>query len=254
VKVYLLLIDDERFFFYSDIPEQSLDVGAGDGSAGALRSGVRLWLHRQYLKFKSAWQHADSGAMLWMRRTWNWLHSLAHPDEAMLARLRSARAIELHHPTSRSGDAVLTIWRGYLAAQWRRHLIWLGVNAAVAPFTLAALWPLPGPNLIGYWFAYRAIHHALVVVGIRRVRRGEIAIELVPLAALDLPVDRDDAGKARHVALDGAAAQLEEHVTWHLSAGRASSQGWLAIAPSEPNPAKPSPSSPETGDHAASEL
>jgi Mitochondrial K+-H+ exchange-related len=254
VKVYLLLIDHERFFFYSDESEHSHETGDGDGSPGRSRSGLRGWLHGQYLKFKSAWQHADSGAMLWMRRTWDWLHSLAHPDEAMLVRMRSARTIELHHPMSRSGEEVRAIWRDYLSQQWRRHLIWLSINTMIAPVALVALWPLPGPNLIGYWFAYRAIHHALVVVGIRRVSRAAIPTELFPLAALDLPVDRDDAGKARHIALDGAAARLDDHVTWHQLARRAPRTGQLAVGPTRPSPAKPGPKTPETGDHAAPEL
>ena len=80
------------------------------------RSGVRGWLHARYTRFKSAWQHADSGALLWMRRSWDWLHSWAHPDEAMLARLWSARRIDLHHPAARPGDEVRAIWKDYLDA------------------------------------------------------------------------------------------------------------------------------------------
>jgi hypothetical protein len=230
VKIYLLLIDHERFFFYADESEASHDVGEGNDPSGPPRSGVRGWLHHHYLRFKSAWQHADSGAMLWVRRTWDWLHSLAHPDEAMLARLRSGRTIELHHPMSRPGDEVSAIWRDYLTQQWRRHLIWLSINAVIAPVALATLWPLPGPNLIGYWFAYRAIHHALVVTGIRRVRRGVIRTELHPVAALDVPIEYHAEGKARHAALDGAAVRLGEHVAWHQSLRGAQGQSRSPIA------------------------
>ena len=179
MKIYLLLIDDARFFFYSDESEASDDKDHSDDSSGPRRSGVRGWVLAKYDRFRSAWEHADSGALHWMRLSWDWLHSWTHPDEAMLARLWSARRVELHHPASRRGDLVRAIWMDYLRQQWRRHLVWLIVNAVIAPISvLFAI--LPGPNLIGYWFAYRAIHHSLVVWGIRRVRRDKIPTELHP--------------------------------------------------------------------------
>ena len=91
-------------------------------------------------------------------------------------------------------------------AEWRRsshHLdrlprkrnrgaisFWLSCNGIIAPVAIITLWILPGPNLIGYWFAYRAIHHSLVVWGIRRVQRKQIPTELYPVAALDLPIEQ----------------------------------------------------------------
>ena len=68
MKIYLLLIDQERFFFYSDESESSHDEGEGDDSSSPARQGLRGWFHGRYSKFKSAWQHAESGALLWMRR------------------------------------------------------------------------------------------------------------------------------------------------------------------------------------------
>jgi Mitochondrial K+-H+ exchange-related len=214
LKIYLLLIDHARFFFYSDESEASDDSDDADDPSKPPAAGVHGWFRARYKRFKSAWQHADSGALLWMRRSWNWLQSWAHPDEAMLARLWSARGIDLHHPAARRADEIRAIWADYLKRQGRRHLVWLIVNGTIAPFSVLFA-PLPGPNLIGYWFAYRAIHHSLVVWGIRRVQRNKVPIEFHPIAALDLPVERDGDGKLGHVALKGAATGLAEHVTWH---------------------------------------
>ncbi len=146
-----------------------------------------------------------------MRRCWDWLHTLAHPDEAMLARMRSARQIDLYHPALQPAADVRIFWQDYLTQQRTRHLFWMSINAVIAPFTvLFAL--LPGPNLIGYWFAYRAVHHALVLWGISRVKRNKVVTTLHPTTALDVPIERDQAGKARHVALNGAAERLDEHL------------------------------------------
>jgi hypothetical protein len=211
VKIYLLLVDHKRFFFYSDESESSHEDGEGEDPGARRRTGVRGWVHDRFVKFKSAWQHSDSGALLWMRKSWDWLHSFARPDETMLARLRSTRRIDLHHPAARHGADVRAIWQDYLTRQWRRHLVWMSLNGLIAPFTLIFA-ILPGPNLIGYWFAYRAIHHVLVLWGIERVRRNKVPTELHPVPALDLPIEHDEAGRAKHAALNGAAERLDDHV------------------------------------------
>src|SRR5262249_46381919 len=147
----------------------------GDRSISS-HAGVRGWFCARYERFRSAWEHADAGALLWMRRAGGWLDSWSHPDEAMLARMWSARRIDLHYPASRRGDQVLMIWHDYLRQQLVRHTVWLSVNSVIAPISvLFAI--LPGPNLIGYWFAYRAIHHLVVVWGIQRVWRNKVPTE-----------------------------------------------------------------------------
>jgi hypothetical protein len=239
VKIYLLLIDHERFFFYADDSVALDDESDRDLSSGPPGRGVRGWLQGNYQKLRSALQHGESGAILWVRRVWDWLHSLAHPDETMLARLRSARSIDLHYPASRTGNEIRGIWRSYLSQEWWRHLLWLSVNGSLAPPTIAILWILPGPNLIGYWFAYRAIHHLLVLWGIRRVWRGAIPTELRAIDALDLPIERDGSGQATHAAVGGSPAQLHEHVAWHESSrwGRRTGRSNGSALPADQPPA-----------------
>ena len=224
MKIYWLLIDDERFFFYSDESEAD-DEGDGGESAAPRRTGIRGWFDARFRRWKSAWQNADAGALHWMRRVWDWLHTLTRPDESMLARLRPARRIDLHHPATRGEDEVRSVWRNYLKSQWWRHLLWLSVNGVITPFALL-LFVLPGPNLIGYWFAYRAIHHLLVVWGIGRVLRKKIPVELHSVIELDVPIQHDDQGEARHAALNGPAARLGDHVAWWRRWGRWIRMGW----------------------------
>jgi hypothetical protein len=211
VKIYLLLIDQDEFFFYSDESEAAPEPQDGGEAAATAQSGLAGWLYTQLAKLKKGWHEAESGLAHWLRRCWEWLHSWSHPDEWMLSQLRSAKMIELHHPASRNDDDVLAIWREYVSRQRTRHVVWLAVNGVVAPFTVL-LAILPGPNVIGYWFLYRAIHHLLVVWGTVRVYSGAVPTELHPRDALDLPVERDDEGKTRHLALAGGGERLSEHV------------------------------------------
>ncbi len=223
MKIYLLSIDERRHFFYADESEASPEEGDGPGASAPPPAGLKGRLLDRYHRIKSAWEHSESRVARWTRRTWDWLHSWSHPDESMLVRLRSARRIDLHHPASRTGDEVRALWGDYLTHRWWRHLLWMALNTLIAPFAgLLAI--LPGPNVIGYWFAYRAIHHTMIVWGIRRVRKARIPVELHPRASLDRPIEVDEAGGAKHDAIDGEATHLDEHVAWTESEARPKAQ------------------------------
>jgi Mitochondrial K+-H+ exchange-related len=256
VKIYMVLIDEERFFFFADESDPDRDDDDESASPGEPQSGMRKWVDDRIARFRTAWHDAGSGALYWVRRAWDWLHTLARPDEAMLARLRSARRIELHHPAARSESDVLGEWQSYLARQGRRHYFWLGVNALITPFA-TALFILPGPNVIGIWFAYRTVHHMLVVWGISRAQGNRIPTELHSVKLLDGPVEHDGEGKARHAALGGADEKLGQHVSWW----RRSFFGIPRIGRGESQPAAKAtapilnrPTEPATGEHASSEL
>jgi hypothetical protein len=211
VKIYLLLIDDEKFFFYSDESEATPELLDGGDPAAEVHTGLGGWLYKNLSKFKTAWHDAETGVTFWLRRCWEWLHTWTHPDEWMLSQLRTAKMIELHYPGSRTGAEVLAIWQNYVSRQRNRHTVWMAINGVVAPFSVIFA-ILPGPNIIGYWFLYRAIHHLLIVWGTVRVRRGVIPTDLHPRDSLDIPVERDDAGKTSHAALAGRGERLGEHV------------------------------------------
>lgn len=211
MRIYLLSLDKRRTFFYADESEPPDDCTGADDSCGE-ETGWRARLREQREQFRSVWHESDARVVRWSRRAWEWMHSWAHPDETMLRRLRSACRIELHHPAGRDPEEVSGLWSRYLAQRWWRHLLWLSVNLAVAPPAVMALWVLPGPNVIGYWFAYRAIHHAMIVRGIRRARWGGLPVVLRALPSLDQPIERDDEGRAAHPAIDGPAPLLSEHV------------------------------------------
>jgi Mitochondrial K+-H+ exchange-related len=207
VKVYLLLVNDEEFFFYSD--DSETDESSEDDPAAS--PGIWTGLAERWFRLKKSFREAEAGLARSVRRGWDWLHKRIRPDEMMLARLRSTRRIDLHHPASRPEAEVAGIWQGYLAQRGSRHAVSLTCNAIIAPFALALLWPLPGPNVIGFWFAYRTIHHWLVLRGIRSVRKGWIPTSYHGEVALDLPVDRDEAGKARHGAINGHGNRLDDY-------------------------------------------
>ncbi|MDX6694231.1 MAG: hypothetical protein QOF02_1834 [Blastocatellia bacterium] len=180
MKVYLLSLENEEALFYSEAPL----VAADEVEVAAPRDGVRGWAERKYKSLQGVLNESERGVGLRVRRTWEWLQQRTAPDEPLLRALRGAKAVELVHPASLEADAARERWKDYLASRGRRHLFWLIINAIVSPLTLV-LAPLPGPNLIGYWFVYRAICHLLARQGSSRARSGEVATAFVSSSELD---------------------------------------------------------------------
>ncbi len=242
MKIYFLSIDGRRCFFYADESEPPDDRQDGEGPKEVAPSGWRGWLVAHLSRLQWVWDHSEARAVRWTRSLWVWMHSWAYPDEVLLSRLRSARRIELLHPAGRGDDEVRALWREYLGHRWWRHVLWATANGIVAPPALATLWILPGPNVIGYWFAYRTIHHALIVRGIRRVWRGQISLVLHGVRSLDWPVERDEKGNSHHDAIEGSAMHLDEHVAW------TESDPSVIVEPGGPPPTESPPGGAGAGD------
>lgn len=218
MKVYLLPVGDDERLFYSEGPEVS-----GEAEVSAPRAGVLGWAERKYKSLQTALNESERGVGLRVRHAWEWLQKRTAPDEPLLRSLRVTQSVELIYPSSLNEAAAREHWEDYLSSRSRRHVFWLVLNAIVSPLTLL-LAPLPGPNLIGYWFVYRAVCHLLARLGIRRARSAEVTTKLVASSELDGKfVGGDDkriADVEARFGLNGLGAYLE-HVAGKRSGERA---------------------------------
>jgi hypothetical protein len=183
VKVFLLPLDRTQSCFYAE--------HEGDDGVTPLRPGLRGRFERTKHRLISALRHPKGRLAVKMRQLWDGLQRRMHPDEPLLAGLRSAPTIEVIHPPSLSSGEARDLWLAYLRRRFRRHLPWLLFNALLSPLALL-LTPLPGPNVIGYWFAYRGVHHLLILLGIRRALSGRVETSFRPAAELDATDGRAD--------------------------------------------------------------
>jgi hypothetical protein len=186
VKVYLLSLDGGRFLFYSEGPET-----AAETEIVAPRRGMRGWAERRYKSLQAILTESEKGVGLRVRRVWEWLQKRIPPDEPALRALRGVRGVVLHHPPTLPADEARALWQFYLKSRQGRHMFWFVVNALVSPLTLL-LAPLPGPNIIGYWFVYRSACHMLARLGARNARSEQVTTEFVPNNALDGSLDAQD--------------------------------------------------------------
>ena len=190
MKIFLLPISRDHYLFYSEGPESIVEAEKETASLREDFGGVRKWAERKYESLQAVLLKSESGVGLRMRRVWEWLQRRAGPDESLLRSLRGAEAIKLYHPSDLTKEAARTRWMSYLAGRRRHHTLWLILNGLITPATIL-LAPIPGPNILGYWFVYRAICHTLALLGMQRATAGEISTETFSADALNNTVDED---------------------------------------------------------------
>jgi hypothetical protein len=138
-------------------------------------------------------------------------------EQRLLWHLRHQEDVRLHFPKDMVDADALRIARASLQRDADRHLRWLLVDSVLLILS-AALILVPGPNVVGYYFAFRVVGHWLSWRGGRngldRVQWQTRASE--PLAdlrqALDLaPVQRAHilSNIAERLCLDHLAAFVE---------------------------------------------
>lgn len=188
VQIYLLLIE-KRSLFYAEGAERL------DGQEQpAPREGWRGWAERKYQSLQTTLKESEGGVGLRMRRAWEWLQRRTSPDETLLRSMRSATSLKIYYPSELTEALARKEWEEYLSSRRRQHLFWLIINAIVSPLSLL-LAPVPGPNVIGYWFVYRAVCHWLALLGVRRAKSFEAQIEFAPTTALDGALNSVDANQ-----------------------------------------------------------
>jgi hypothetical protein len=186
LKIYLLSLDGGNFVFYSEGPEAVVEL-----EAAIPRRGIRGWVERKYKSLQVILTESEKGVGLRMRRIWEWLQKRISPDEPILRALRGVRVITLHYPLTIGQEDTVTMWKRYLRERQGRHMFWFIANTLVSPLTLL-LAPVPGPNLIGYWFVYRAVCHLLARLGARHARSERVETDLVSTGMLDAPLGTGD--------------------------------------------------------------
>lgn len=217
--MYLVPIGSGRFELYSEPPEEVAPGGASHERDGFWRRRARR-LHERWRRIAHAGRAARKADVPAGRlaRARDWLvrrlaESIA--QQRTLWSLGGVTSAWFVHPSDLSSASAAAVRERLLAHARRRHLWWLMLNAVgVAVTAILAL--VPGPNLVGYYFAFRAIGHYVSWRGARqaldrtswRARAEPALTELGRLAHLP-PGER-----AEHVALIAARLHLPRFAAW----------------------------------------
>lgn len=214
VAVYLVPLGRGGYELFSESAEVE-DVDAGED---APRWGGRFhaWFRRMIAEVQEqrrARRLADAPAgpdagQPWLIRLRNtvvgWVAE-ALAEWRLLWHLRKQTALELVHPADLDGEQALDVARRRLGRDAEHHRRRLFLSSIAAVLLGVLLFFVPGPNVIGYYFAFLAVGHLLAWRGARhglsrvqwRTRASEPLGDLRGI--LDLNPD-ERAGHVRDVA------------------------------------------------------
>ena len=225
LKVYLVPVGATRHELYCEA-----DDGMGMRDNDTPSRGVFRGLYARFHETLAETQEARRGCRLGTEpphpsnrqpragRLRNWIISWVTEiivEQRLLWRLRTQHEAALVHPDDLNGSRALQILRGQLQRDADHHRRWFIVDGAGAAALGPLLFFVPGPNLIAYYFTFRAVAHFL---SWRGALQGAIRIawrtyESGPLTDLRGAISLEPDELSRHVWEVEARLGLE-----HLSA------------------------------------
>jgi hypothetical protein len=143
------------------------------------------------------------------RRMMRWVaESIA--EQRLLWNLRTHDEATLHYPDDLSESTADGQIRQQLARDFEKHRFWLAIDSIL--MVLAGLLILvPGPNIIGYFFAFRVVGHFFSVRGARNGLDRVVwtKVPSAPLTELRNALAMDAAGRLR--VAESVASHLQLH-------------------------------------------
>ena len=213
MTVYLLPVGRERFELYSEPPE-------GNEPPGPHAGKVRQWAHRAGMRWHALVETArraksaegPAGASRFARWRDRVVCRLAETiaEQRTFWALGAVTRTTLLFPSTLSRAQARAILDRLLAAARWHHGLWLAIDAPIFVVS-AVLAPIPGPNVVAYYLAFRLVGHVLAWRGAHQSMK-RIAWTLDPhpkLAELESLLNVPRA--SRGARLDAIAEALELH-------------------------------------------
>lgn len=214
-----------RYELYCEVPDDPPDTG------GEPARGMFAVVHRFLYRLKQYFHetiaeaererreaHADRPRRGWFgrlrARAMRWIaESIA--EQRLLWHLRGQPSACLYHPDDTDAEQAIRILRQQLGRDFDKHKFWLIFDALGLSVSFLLV-PIPGPNLLLYYFGFRVVGHYLSLRGARqgltatawRTEPRTPLTELRRAAALD-PESRD-----LHVRDIALQLQLEHLATF----------------------------------------
>jgi hypothetical protein len=170
VDLFVIPIGNDRYELYC---EQSNEPPLADAPAtgifGRLRHRFTVMLHAAEERQRNPPSDSDpprGWAQRLQERCMAWVAERV-AEQRLLWNLRHETAVVAAHPQDMTFDQVLALIKGMLKRDYNRHRLWLVIDTLLL-LGSAVLAPVPGPNLIAYYFAFRVVGHWLSLRGARQ--------------------------------------------------------------------------------------
>ena len=166
MKVYLVPATGGRHELYCEAATVTAAAEAGGASwRDRLVQGFRRMVAEGEAAENGAADAPERGRL---RRAITRRVAEAVAEQRLLWNLRYETAVDLVHPDDvPPGDALATA-RTLMAADYAKHRRWCIIDALVAAVTGPLFFFVPGPNVLSWYFAFRAIGHFFAMRGARQ--------------------------------------------------------------------------------------
>ena len=212
MDVFLVPLAGDRSELYCEPPPELESPGADEDLP---RAG---WLRQQVIRFRQMLAEAeeerrrrDRGEAsektgLWRRLIGKIAEAVA--EQRLLWLVRHETTARLVHPDDLDAAAAVAIAHEHFRADYGKHRRWLVIDGLLAAVLGPGLFFVPGPNLVAYYFVFRAVGHYF---SMRGASHGLDAVAWHPEASSHLSEVRAAlglAGEARRARLDQIARAL----------------------------------------------
>ncbi len=209
MDVYLVPVSRTRQQLYCEITASP--VTDGDESSAS-------WLERLKARFRRAVDEGeaaqdgelDEREQGRLRRVITRKLAETVAEQRLLWHMRHETTARLHHPDSIEGPRALAIARAEFASDYGRHRRWLIIDGLLTAVTGPLLFFVPGPNVVSWYFSFRAIGHFFSMRGARRALSGVdwTAIASPHLASVGEALALEPEARGPQVAAAGDALGL----------------------------------------------
>jgi hypothetical protein len=181
MDVYLIPVGRDRYELYCEPAEAHSSDQVAEASRGFFRTLLERFRAVLAAVEQEGRRSGPSGASSeggpppnWRRRVRDrvvcWIAEKI-AEQRLLWNLRRQRKVTLVYPEDLFEARAMSIVRDQLQRDARRHSLWAVLHGFGSLGSLLLV-PLPGPNLIGYYFIFRLVGHFLCVRGARHGLSG----------------------------------------------------------------------------------
>ncbi len=215
MDVFVIPIGSDRYELYCEAPvEAPAPESAPSGVVGRLRYHFAVMLHQAEERRRGGVKSPRATTRLGRFQDWimAWVAERI-AEQRLLWNLRRETAVTAFHPQDLTLEQTQTLIRRTLQRDFERHRLWLVIDG-VLMLGSVALVLIPGPNIVGYYFAFRVMGHWLSIRGALRGLRGITwtGQPCEPLTQLREAVSLKGEARNRHVHQVAQQLQLQ-----HLS-------------------------------------
>ena len=168
MDVFVIPTGPDRYELYCEVSGNAAGFEADPaptGFIGKLRHRFTVMLHAAEDRHRAGDQTSEATGWLgrMQERTIAWVAERI-AEQRLLWNLRRQTTVRASHPSDMSFEQVLTLIRRMLQRDYERHRRWLVVDSLGLTVS-GILMPVPGPNILAYYFAFRVVGHWLSMRG-----------------------------------------------------------------------------------------